>query len=301
MKVIPPITITDAILTSSTAVEPATGEVAWNSATNYAIGDKCYLNHRRYECQVVHSNRNPETDTVTPAAWVDIGPTNKWAMFDLLRNTATEVASPLTVTLSPGVRFDSLALFGLVADAVEITLQVDGETVRTVQESLRTRIVTGWKDYYFKPFVTRPSFVVFDLPPYVNAAVTIKLTRANGNVKCGGVVVGTYEDLGRVQYDAENDTLNFSKVDRDKFGNSELLPRRNVPKTIQKILLDKAKVNKARAVRDALNAVPAVWSGLDDWADGYFESLLILGYYRRFTINLAHPKVAVLSLELEEI
>lgn len=303
MRVIPPLTITDAILKSSTAAEPGTGEVVWNAGTAYTVGTKVYLaeNHKRYECTVANTGRNPSTDTTTPAAWLELGPTNKWAMFDLLRNTATVQASPLKVVITPGVRFDSVALLGLVADAAEVVVKVANVVVYTKQVTLRTRIVTGWKDYYFKPFTTRPSFALFDLPLYTGATIEITLTRTTGNVECGACVIGTSEYLGAVEYDAQNDTLNFSRVDRDAFGNSVLVPRRNVPKTIQNIILDKSKVNAARAVRDALNAKPAVWCGLDDSADGFFESLFILGYYRRFSINLARPTEAVISLELEEV
>ena len=60
MNVIPPITITDTIFTSSTAPEPATvigtdlaAEIAWVSGTTYAIGDiRIYVtanSHRKYQ------------------------------------------------------------------------------------------------------------------------------------------------------------------------------------------------------------------------------------------------------------
>ena len=43
MRVIPPVAMTEAMLTSSLAVEPAVGEVAWASGNTYYAGDKVIL------------------------------------------------------------------------------------------------------------------------------------------------------------------------------------------------------------------------------------------------------------------
>ena len=56
-----------------------------------------------------------------------------------------------------------------------------------------------------------------------------------------------------------------------------------------------------RSVRRLTNAVPALWSGLDDQESGYFSALLIVGVYKRFTISMDQPEDALISLELEEV
>ncbi|HEY0845808.1 MAG TPA: hypothetical protein VGE12_10595, partial [Noviherbaspirillum sp.] len=151
------------------------------------------------------------------------------------------------------------------------------------------------------PFSTRPSMVLWDLPPYTNAVITVSITRTSGDVSCGACVLGSYEYIGDAQYNAQDDTINFSRIERNFAGGSLLLPRRNVPKTNQTLQVAKSRVNRIRTLRDGLNARPAIWSGLDDDTHGYFEALFILGYYRRFSINLDHPEKAVINLELEEI
>jgi hypothetical protein len=304
LRVIPPIEITDEKLTSPVPEpDPAAGEVTWSGATAYNVGDEVILTstHLRYECLVAHSNRNPATDMATPPAWLVKGPTNRMAMFDLLRNTQTEFASPLTVTVTPGRRANSIAMLGLVADTAAITVKSGGAVVYSHTETLLSRQSLGWYDFFYGEFTARPSMVLWNLPPFTDAEITITLTRAAGPVKCGACVFGTYEYIGEVQYDAESDTLNFSKIDRKFDGTAELKPRRNVPKTNQTLLAEKSRTNKIRALRDRLNATPAVWSGLDDDQDGYFEALFILGIYKRFSINLAHATNTVISLELEEI
>ena len=294
--------VTGAQLTSSTAAEPGAGETAWVAGTAYSVGQEAIRtgNHRKYSRLVAGTTATvPEAD---PANWLDIGPTNKWAMFDLLRNTATVLASPLTVVLTPGQRVDAIALMGLVADAATISMAVGATTVYTRTVPLNTRTVTNLYQYFFEPFSNQPSLVLFDLPPYSNAVVTVTLTRAAGAVQCGALVVGSSQSLGAAEYSAVREALNFSTITRDAFGNATLVPRRSVPKTSQTLRVPKSEVNRLLDLAQVLNAVPAVWSGLDDHStDGYFEALLILGIYKEFSVNLAFPTYAKVGLQLEEI
>lgn len=304
MRVIPPITMTDAILDSSNVTEPGTGETAWNSGTAYVIGDTVSIistdSHKTYEAIQAGTNKPPATE---PTYWLYTGYTNRWKMFDLERNNATVRASPLTIVMSPGARTNSIALLGLVADSVTISVTsvLGGGTVYSYTEDLSTREVFDWYSYFFEPFSTRASVIRFNLPPYSDAIITVTITRTSGNVSCGACVLGNFVNMGATQYSAESDVLNFSTVTRDEFGNSTLIPRRNVPKTRQTTWLPKAQVNKVRAIRDDLNAVVALWSGLDDSTDSYAEALEILGFYKIFTINIAQPEVAIITLELEEV
>lgn len=302
MKVIPPITITDPLLTSSNAAEPGAGETAWVSGTTYSVDDVRIRSttHRKYQRLAAGAGTAfPEVDTLN---WLDIGPTNKWAMFDTLRNSATTLTSPLTVSVSPATRVNAIALMGVVADSATITMTVSGLTKYSYTTSLTNRRTLNWTDYFFGVFGNRPSLVLFDLPPYVGAVVTVTLTASAGTVQCGALVLGKAVYMGGVEYSPTSDALNFSTVERDKFGNASLVQRRTVPKTNQTLWCTKASVNSLRDLRTALNATPAVWSGLDDKnSDGYFEAMLILGIYKEFSISLDHPQNAKVTLQLEEI
>lgn len=301
MNVIPPIEITDALLTSSTAAEPGPGETAWNAATNYSVGQRAIRTgtHRVYESLVAGVDAGvPES---TPSRWLDVGPTNRFAMFDLERNSSTIVTSPLTVVITPGQRCNAIALIGVVAQSVTITMTVGASTVYSYTKDLTTRSTLGWYDYFFGTFGTSPTVIRFDLPPFTAAVVTGTLTSA-GNVQCAAIALGTAVYLGKVQANPRSDALNFSRIERDGFGNTTLVPRRSVPKTNQVLLTEKGRIERLGELRKTLNAKPAVWSGLDDkTTDGYFEALLILGIYKAFTIDLTHRSHAVVNLELEEI
>ena len=307
MNVIPPLTITDARLISSTVSEPDAGspstEQVYSASATYALGAIAIntTTHLKYESLVAGNTGNALTDETK---WFLLGATNKGAMFDFLRSTATESPTSLTVVIAPGERINSLALLGLVGSSVTVSMDSALGSPSTNYyyhtEDLTTREAFDWYSYFFKPFAVKHNVVLFDLPPY--AATYITITIAGNNVECAACVLGSYTYIGQVLNDAVSDVLNFSTVTRDFAGGTNaMVQRRNVPKTNQTLLLDKTRVNAVRALRDELNATPAVWVGIDVDTDGYFEALLILGFYKQFSINLSMPEQAVITLELEEI
>lgn len=353
MIVVPPITITDTLLTSSTVSEPNapsdynagttyskgqmatdassllvymsvqdsnTGntpaispsywlqisykEVAYNNGTTYALSTGAapvyvYYNHRVYESiQASNTGHNPYS---SPDWWEDIGPSLKYAMFDTLRNTASYAASPMTVVVTPGQRVDTLAALGVNAATVRVSMTSAGSTVYDQTVDLTTREAFNWYDWFFKGFSQSYQNLFQNLPPYTNGVITVVFTRSGGYVSCGALCMGQQNDLGITQKSPVRDVLNFSTIEKDEFGNSVLIQRRSVPKTIQKVWTDSGRVTDLTALAASLNAVPAVWAGLTDNTADYFPSLLILGIYKQFSINLMSTPKAELTLELEEV
>lgn len=302
MKVIPPITITDAMLTSHTVAEPAAGEAAWNAATSYTVGQEVIrtTTHRIYENLIAGVDATtPET---APTRWLDVGPTLRWSMFDTLRNSATTAATTMTVVLTPGRRIDSIALVGVIGESITITMtSAPLGTVYSATVNLILRNTLSWSGYFFGTFTYAGSTARFDLPPYSNAVITVTVSRTSGDVAVGALVIGQGVDIGKVLSQARSDALNFSSVTRDAFGNATLVPRRTVPTTDQQIYTTPDRIEVLREVRSALNAVPAVWSGMDDkTTNPHFEALLILGVYKEFSITMENMRTNV-SLSLEEI
>jgi len=256
--------------------------------------------HRTYESQVgSNTGNNPPTDNGTH--WLDIGPSNRWAMFDIYRTTRTVDASPLEVKVSPGERVDAIGLIGLIADSVEIEVRVASVLVYTNTRNLSTRDTATWYDYFFGPFSFREAVEFIDLPPYTDAEITVRIIRATGDAGCGGVILGRSVYLGVTVHNPVSDAQNYSKIERDDFGNATLIPRRTVPRANLTVIADKNSVNKIIGARQSLNAVPALWSGLDDQDHAYFEAVLIMGIYKTFSISIDQPETATITLELEEV
>ena len=97
MIVVIPEPVTGSNLISSNIPEPDTGESVWTAGT-YTLGTKKIntATHRVY--QVVADPSTSDDPLVgiakVPPTWVDVGPTNRWAMFDELVGTqSTETGS----------------------------------------------------------------------------------------------------------------------------------------------------------------------------------------------------------------
>ena len=300
----PPIPIVGSVFVSSTVpalnTNPSYGdvEVLWVSGTTYAIGDKCAYAGRKYQRLIAGAGTTvPSSDTTN---WLDIGPTNQMAMFDLYRNSQTVYSSPITVVLQPGKRINSFAIGGLEATSVELTMTVGATTVYNKTYMLNNRKTTSWYEYYFGGFSTKPSTIDFELPPYSGAQITVTITNTGGNVKCGALVIGTSVYLGDAE-SASGSSLNFSVISRDAFGNATLVPRRSVPKTVQTLMADRKLTDSIKKLKQDTDAVPAVWCGVSNPDNGVFELLLIFGIWKNFDIDgTSHIKTRI-NLEVEEI
>lgn len=312
MKVIPPITVDDTILLSSTATEPAPGspstEDIYNASATYALGAEVIstVYHRKYESLQVNNTGHslpvpPETETDW---WIDVGPTNKWAMFDLYRSTQTISPSPLRVVVEPGERINAVGLRKI--DGTSVTISLDSAVgspslnYYTHTESLSTRDVRNWYDFFFEPFSFKTELVRFDIPPYTGAVLTVTITNTAGDAACGSFVMGSAEYIGEAQRDADFEMKQFSVIERDAFGNATLTPRRSIPTTEQTVLIEAVNVSAVVDVLDELDSIPALWSALDDTDHDLFKPLVVFGIYRSARFKMADPD-CVLTLKLEEI
>ena len=294
MKVITPTPITDALFTSSTA--PETDHAAFSAGTTYALGAKVIRTstHRRYESlQAGNVGNTPES---SPTWWLDIGPTNRWAMFDSVVGTATTLASPLTVVLAPGA-VDALALLELVGSSVTVSMTsaAGGGTVYTRTVALDASEVGDYYEYFFAPFVQKSTVVLTDLPPYTDGIVTISLT-GGGSVSLGVCAVGLQSDLGGTQYGATAGITDYSLKTTDAFGNTTLTQRSYAKRTTSKLWLDKGAINRVHRKLANLRATPCVWVGVED---DELEPLTVYGFYKDFQVEVAYPTVAMCSLEIE--
>lgn len=306
MRIIPPITINDARLTSSTVAEPDTaqGEIAWVSGTAYTIGQIRIRTqtHRKYVALTNHTSTTPpENDAVN---WKDIGPTNRYAVFDTERNTATMVTgTAFSFVVTPGVRTQALAIFGISGvETVKVTGRsgVGGAIVYQSTVTLSTRTTTTWSQYFFGAFSFRESVVILDLPLQINLSITVEFTRASsGAIAVETCAFGTPVEVGDSQYGATSDVLDFSRIERDAFGNATLVKRKNVPTLNVQVMAKKANVPAIRRLRDQYAATPLVFLALKDSSDDYFDALSMIGIFKRMPIAVEYPNDVLINIEAE--
>lgn len=300
MKFVRPTAITDAVLTSSTV--PETEYTEWAVGTAYAVGNTVRRTttgvHRCYQCLVANTGNAPESNTTgTSPKWLDIGPTNRWGMFDGQVGTATTVATSMTVVLTPG-NIDSLGLLQLVGDSVRVQMTSGGTSVYDQTFSLIYGApIVNWYAYFFDPINKRSDLVVTDLPPYSSGILTITISAASGNVSCGMCVVGQSFYLGGTQYGATIGIIDYSRKDIDAFGNPTITKRKFVKKMDAKVMIDASIMDAAVIALSAWRSTPVLWIG----ADNIYTSLIIFGFYRDFSVEIPYPTMSLCSLTVEGI
>jgi hypothetical protein len=303
MKVIKPVSITDAMLASSTVAEPAAGETLWSAATAYVAGNQAIrtTTHRVYECLVDHTNAVPEDNTAgTTPKWLDIGPTDRWAMFDNVVGTVTSGASPLAVVLQPG-GISGIALLELVGREATVTVKdaPGGAVVYDRTIDLDGTIVESFYAWFFAPFEQRTDVVLADLPgQFTQCELTIAITATSGDASCGVCKPGNVIDIGRTQAGARVGIIDFSRKDRDAFGKTIVVERAFSKRASFDVVTDKAGFNRIFRALASLRATPAIYIGTE--GPGY-EPLLVYGFFRDFSIDVAYLSHHLCSLEVEGI
>ena len=293
MKVVKPTTLTAAMLVSTDAAETYS---AWNAATAYVLDDIVLrtTTERLYQRLISGTTATaPESDTTN---WLDIAPSNKWAMFDGEISTVTTKSTSLTVVLKPGY-VNSLALFGLVGSNLSVTVRdaLAGNIVYTLSQDLDGTIIADWYQYFFEPVVQLAEVVLTDLPPYGDAHITVVLT-GTGAVECGICLVGTFYTLGDTQYGASVGIIDYSRKVTDEFGVTTFVRRAYSKRMSAKLMLDNVQMNKVQRVLADLRATPCAWIGADDVT---YAPLVVYGFYKDFSIEVAYPTSSYCSLEVE--
>lgn len=294
MLAIVPITLNSSNIVSDapTSMDPA----EWDTSLSYAIGDRVKVTvgnvNKIYECIIAATNTDasPEADIlkITPK-WFEVGSINKYAMFDSIKDsfTVTTTATSITITATLSMTVNSLAIFG--------TTNVDNVTVNAY-----TSFPTG--NVYSKTISLTNGYSLNTDIPNTNNLTIVFVFSGTAPLSIGNLSLGTYTLIGLTQIGAQANIINFSLVERDVNGNAHLVVRRSVPKTDQKVFIDKSKVSQIVAFKEANDSIPIVWSGFDDEVTNpYFKALLVLGIYREFSFELDNPVGPMINLEIEEV
>lgn len=301
MKVIKPTAITDAMFVSSTI--PETDYTAWNPATSYTVGQRVMRAvsgvHRNFENLIAGVNATlPELATTgaTPR-WLDLGATNRWAMFDNKVGTLSSTTLDLTQVLTPG-SISGIAALGLTGRTLQVTMKdTTGGTVvydRTVD--LDGTIITSFYEWFYEDFQQLTDVTLTDLPQqYYTPEITFKIT-SSGAVACGTYSLGKVYTLGLSQYGASVGIISYSVKTTDIFGNTTVVKRQNSKRNNLKLMTDKALFNRTYQLLASLDSVPCVYIGAE--ALGY-EPMIVYGFWKDFSIDVSYPTMNLTNIEIE--
>jgi len=296
MNVIEPIAITDAILTSTNVTEA--DHAAWAAGPTYAAGDRVIMisTHRIYE-SVVGGNIGVDPSTnVTGSHWINVGATNRWKAFDKLISDPVVRASPITYTLTPGILMDGVSFFGLVASSVrvKVTDPVDGVIYDVTRDIVdNSGVFDGWS-YVFEPtsFETQDIFV--NVPLYSVTVLEITIS-GSGTIKVGQIVMGRNHELGETSVGSSIGIEDFSRKDRDQFGNAILVERAFAQMVKFNFSFPTDGTRRVAGILARLRATPAVYHAGDNTAA---FGTTVYGFYRDFDIPLT-TTLSFATLEVE--
>jgi hypothetical protein len=296
MKVLNPTPITTGALLASSIAE--TDYAAWSVGTTYAAGSRVIVaaTHRVYE-SVVAGNIGHDPVTDNGANWIDVGPTNRWAMLDQAVGTLSIGTGSIDLTLAPG-RVDSLAVLDTSADTVRVIVTVDGATLfdQTRSTNASGGVIADWYAY-FTADTGRVNSLVFDnLPRYTNAHVQVIITGDNptGPVSVGTLLVGKVMDLGTTEASPSIGINDFSRKETDQFGITTVVERSWSKRMTTRSLVETRAVDGIQRGLADLRAKPALWIG----EDGY-DSLTVYGFFKDFSVDLALETISYCSLSIE--
>lgn len=291
--IVRPITINDSTLGSSSVTETV---ALYNAGTTYALGDQVRSDttHRIYESLVGSNLGNALTDTTK---WLDIGPTNKWSMFDQLNSSQTTAADSIAVTFTPGSRVDIIGLLNINATSVQVTATdaTDGTVYDQTFDLISTSGIDDWYAYFTEPFDVETDLVVPDLPAlYSSLTFTVTLTYTGETVACGGLVAGLAKSAGVTLAGATTGILDYSRKTTDDFGNTSITERGYANRASFKVFADNSNIVSVQRLLAEFRATPALYVGSEDFANTF-----IYGFFRDFSIAIEQPNHSYLSIELE--
>jgi hypothetical protein len=269
LQLLQPQTVTDAVLTASSVAE--TDYPAWSVATAYALGARVIkaATHRIYESAAAGNIGNDPAGV--SGKWLDVGPTNRWAMFDQALGSVTSADGSIVVTLDPDAAINAVAL-----------LDVDAATVR---------VQAAGYDRTLAP-VARPGMVTFlDMPPTATA-VTITLSGA-GAVSVGTMMLGTLVGLGTTEISPTAGITDYSRKETDDFGDVVVVERAWAKRMSVRALLRTDALDTVAGRITAVRARPCLWIG-----DEGTEAVTIYGFFKDFSIEVGE-NVSALSLSIE--
>lgn len=300
MVVVKPNTLAASALVSTSAVETVP---LWNPATSYEAGDvvRRDTTNRLYENVIAGvDSKLPEVAELDEIPrWLDVGPTNKYAILDEQVGTTSKATSPLVFTVKTGT-CTSVALFGIKnahTAVIVVTNGLAGAEVYSKTVNLDATVINNWFDYFFELSVPKPDLVLTDIPPYFNAHVTVTLIGVTGTtVECGVFLAGLNYELGATQYGATAGITDYSRKDTDDFGNATFVRRAYSKRMNVKLTVDNIQLNKIQYVLAELRATPSAWLGTN--VPGY-DPLTVYGFYKDFTIEVEYSNQSRCDLEIE--
>ncbi len=294
LQVVIPAEITDAVLVSSNV--PENDYPAWAAGTAYSPGARVISGHKVYEALTATTGTSPAT---SPDVWLEVGATNRWKAFDRKVSDLVRQADTIEYVLAPASISDGIALFGVNAGTVRV--EVDdafGSTVYAEEVSpADTSEIVDWFSFFTWDGPRASEVVLLAVPAYPGSEVRITIDATGFTAEVGQIVLGRIRRLGRAHSDTRIGITDFSRKDRDDFGNPVIIERAFSSRATYIFSFPRSDTGRVLRAISGLRATPAVYT-LGPGTSHYGTT--VYGFLSGdLDIPLVAADVATASLEIE--
>lgn len=296
MYLIKPLIITDTNLVSSTV--PETDYPVWAVGTTYALGARVILttgNHSIYRSAVAGNLGNdPATDNGTN--WVRESATNRWKAFDGKISDQVSRFADIEYVIEPATTCTAVAAFGLNGALFQVVVE-EGATVlydSTVSLIDNTEVIDAWT-YCFSEILYDSEIVIQGVPAFGGTTVTITVL-GTGERKIGQLVIGPEAVLGEILQGATIGLTDYSRKERDDFGNPVIIERAFADRAEYPFFTDAADARRVKRLIASVRAIPAVYHAGQEYSR---YGLTVFGFPGDLQIPLTTLDAAFINLEVQ--
>jgi hypothetical protein len=230
--------------------------------------------------------------------WTDSGATNARKMFDSANSSQTVNASSIVVSFAPVVVVNGIYLGAVDADSVTVTVTdlVEGLVYTETQSMIMSNSNSSFWRWYFGRIKNKTIFVSTSLPSYINATITVTLTKSSGSAKCGMCVLGTLEDVGFTQYGVGLDIKDYSTTQFNFDGSSTTVERGFVKRMSADVVLNNDIIDSVYNTLSQFRQRNVVWIG-----GTQYESSIVYGKFSSFKNIIADVSYSKMSLQIDGV
>jgi hypothetical protein len=230
--------------------------------------------------------------------WLEAGSTNRWRMFDDVIGSQTADADSISVVITAPKRITALALMNIDAAAMRVTVTDAAEGIVYDREVslIGTNGINNWWSWFFADIQRVTQKVLLDLPPYSGAQITITLSNPGNTVRCGACVIGQGRDIGITLEKPQIGNQDYSRKDRDSFGNAKIAKRPFSRRASFDVLVDNSAIDGVVDLLDGYRATPVVYLGSERYG-----STVVFGFYNDYAVVIASAQDSRLNIQVESL
>ncbi|WP_290578680.1 hypothetical protein [Algiphilus sp.] len=296
MRMVVPAQISETELIASNIVED--DAPAYDDEVTYDTSDQVQLDHRVYESTADGNTDHP----VGSANWTDLGPTNRYRMFDQTSTRVSLRTGAIDVTVQPDQLINAVSLIN--CRGLSATVQVLDDDEGVLYSSTRSLVehgeISDWWSYFYAPIEQLRQVSFLDLPNIRGAKIRILVTAGGAVAQIGEAVLGAQADTGLTYFDTSLDVDDFSRRDEDDFGNVTIVKRGYRDVIGYNVRINTPQVQSVRRRLLLARQRVVLWIGAP-----YREETIVLGFYEQLRISIKGAKITratidVVSLVVED-